>query len=207
MAFSVKKTIEKLKESGRFGFVKSFAVLLLAVVLLITSVFAWFTSGSSATATGMSISVVTPETVRVSDYGSLTITEQLYLPAATKANEVLQADLAKVILVRQYTITSSAASVTLNIPSSDITSGLHYHIDTSYDGGSGDTPDSYAEVIKSDPSTVVADTGSGVVIDLTDSGSSSTATIAIVFWADYDSAWNNNSTGSKNYSISLSFEA
>lgn len=103
--------VSDLKTSRYYGFIKSFAILVLASVLLVTSVFAWFSTDTSVNANGLSITVSSNDSITVSR-GNASLSETISLPAATKPADtgVTSAMLSSALLYKWYKVEARDSS-------------------------------------------------------------------------------------------------
>ena len=187
-------------------FVKSTVILLLAVVLLVSAVFAWFMDSNIARGTGMSVNLVS-SSGGIAIESSVTLKETIYVPAATKWNEVTVSDLSKVLYIREYPLTSpvdEGVTITVTLPAG--ATGVHFYIDTCCD--SNDSAYNYAVRIKNTHSLVDVATKTLDPSELTyNSGSELySGKVAVVFYVDYTSAFENENAETISYSgINVNF--
>jgi len=175
------------KRHLRNEFIKSGAILLLAVVLLVSAVFAWFGNYTNVKVASFYLSVKSEN--EGTELGQDIVTEKsVVLPAATKLGdtEISVTDFSKAIRVMPLEVESPMSnnvSIEITVPE-----GLHYYIDTDYVKGE-DTDIGYAQII-TDNHTAQKGNDSNVELVYTDSDYYQPTNVykhmvAIVFWADY----------------------
>lgn len=181
-----------IKEHKNFGFVKSFAVLLLAIVLFVTSVLAWFATSDRNAADGLSVNLKKGNDITVERDGDQFDTS-FYIPAATKPKDdsVLPADLAKAIVVKSYHLTTTGATKII-VRFGTIPQGIMcYCYYTSYRVTS---TAGAADLVKN--GTLISASGSEKTVDFE---GHSTGYLNIVYIADYEE-FGNNLNSNLNYS-------
>ncbi|MBQ4560886.1 MAG: hypothetical protein IJA55_00975 [Clostridia bacterium] len=178
--------VEKAKKRHlRNEIIKSGAILLLAVVLLVSAVFAWFGDEDVATISPMYISIQTEE--GEPELGQDIITDKsVILPAATKLgdSEISVSDFSKAIRVMPLEVESpmpNDVSITIGVPR-----GLHYYIDTDYVKGE-DTNLTYSQTINDNYTSGLGNNTNKLLKYTADDkvGNLYKHDVAIVFWADY----------------------
>lgn len=161
-------------------FIKSAAVLVLALILLVTAVVAWFANRSTSEISDFPISIETDDGgVYLGD--SVVIKRSVVLPCATKFDEIESSDFSKAIYIETFEIKANTdvkkAEITVTTEDSP---NLHYYIIANYN------PDrDYAAEIKEFTEDVDIKCnigfGSNDVIN-----NQYQRTVAVVFWADYN---------------------
>ena len=181
------------KKQLRNEFIRSGAVLLLALILLIGAVLAWFGDYQGASIGPFLLAIQSPE--GAIDLGNdVTLERNIVIPAATKVDDdsISAEDLSLVIKVEKYTIYArEALSLYVKVEPHEDVEGLHYYIDAEEDDDT-DTELTYATAIKN--ATVKPDSEANVT--LTDNDAQETVIgsatytykreIYIIYWADYD---------------------
>ena len=177
--------------------IKSGAILLLALVLLLSAAFAWFGDDSDVSIEPFLISIKTEGGDVVLDE-SLNARRELVLPAATKLSDesISYVDFSNVLKIMPLeVITPTAPGVVITI---DPAPGLHYYIDTEYiepvDDVITETTDTelkYATIIKNNltAETNTNDTSATFYYDPEDYDEAEKVykqMVAVVYWADYD---------------------
>ncbi len=177
------------KRHLRNEFIKSGAILLLALVLLVSAVLAWFGDFSSVTVASMYVSIKTDDTG--AELGQDIVTEKsVILPSATKLGdkEISVSDFSKAIRVMPLEVESpmpNDVSITIEVPE-----GLHYYIDTDY-VKNVDTDMAYSQTINDNHTEGTGTPGNDedVILKYTEDdkvGSLYKHMVAIIFWADFD---------------------
>ena len=165
-------------------FIKSGAMLLLAVVLLVTAVLAWFGDSEDVSIEPFLLSINSETDGIVLD--EETIKDNIIiLPAATDIDDdsISSEDLSKVIkVIPLQVISSDAEYVEISLMTE---AGLHYYIDAEYNGKTYEVLD-YATAIKAKtandkPATFKYEEG-----DLDSTDNMKKRWVMIVFWADYE---------------------
>lgn len=175
------------KDQLRLEFIKSAAMLLLAVVLLISVAFAWFKSAPETTnVLDITLSVTSPEGEHIGLGTDVTVARSIVLPCATKFmdQDISSTDFSRAIVVEVYTLEPSvAAKVSVSVTPDSASSGLHYYV-CSYTEGTDET--SIAQALYD-----------GAEYDKTTQLSIPTgeSKIAVVYWAEYNEAFESAVTG------------
>ncbi|MBR6513220.1 MAG: hypothetical protein IKT46_00150 [Clostridia bacterium] len=173
------------KRHLRNEFIKSGAILLLAIVLLITAVFAWFGDDTAVSVDPFYISVKSEQDG--TELGQDIVTDKsVILPSATKLgdDEISVNDFSKAIRVMPLEVESplpNNVSISITVPK-----GLHYYIDTDYVAGT-DTNLAYSQTINNNHTAGSGNDKDAVLIYTSDDfkGSVYKHMVAIIFWADY----------------------
>lgn len=205
----------KMKKST-VEFVKSFALLLLALTLLVTAVLAWFKTGDMPTIEPFLLSINSEDLGLSFGNGELSESRVIYLPAATKNTDetISSSDLAKVLRVETFEVNASE-KVSLTVKIENISEGLNYYIDTEYNSSTS-TASSYAEIIKNSPTSCNTPMDFTYTDeDIVEDGESEDAdakymhTFAVVFWADYTDDFSDNAlpgnAADKSYNVEVTF--
>lgn len=195
------------KRHLRNEFIKSGAILLLAVILLVSAVLAWF--GDEATTSIAPFYLAIKSEDNGTELGQDIVTEKsVVLPSATKLGdpEISVSDFSKAIKVMPLEVESpmpNNVSISITVPK-----GLHYYIDTDYVKGT-DTDLSYAQIINDNHK---ASTSTDETVEPPVSGNDEDVElvyveadhdtvnnvykhmVAIVFWADYHHTTDNGKT-------------
>ena len=180
-------------------FIKSTAILVLALVLLVTAVVAWFSDSQSADIGDFLLSIETEDGgIFLGD--DVAVERDVVLPCATKVDDsaISVSDFSKAIYVETFDINASNSVNNAVISVTSDESDIHYYIDGLYD--SNDTPMSLAQTIKND--TAEVHRNKDFEIDFTESDQPRTRKIAVVFWGNYTDS---SSAAIKNGN--MSFEA
>ena len=173
----------KLKQSHTVRLVRSGLILLLASVLLVSAVLAWFVDTDIATGEGMGVNVNNSGGSVYVDAG-VTLNEMVLIPAATKPDDagVSGADLGKVIFIKRYNVRSKDGAdvdATVTLPAG---SRLHYLFlesnqpvtDSAY----------YGTYLKGH----LADKDQPYVLDIADN--QTMGSVVIIFYADFNDGGN-----------------
>ncbi|MBE6574183.1 MAG: hypothetical protein E7652_07305 [Ruminococcaceae bacterium] len=186
-------------------FIKSAAVLVLALILLITAVVAWFTNKTTADISDFSLSIQSEDGgIYLGD--GVAIERSLVLPCATKVvnndGSISYNDFAKAMYVETFKVKASEnvikAKVSVALPSS--VTDLHYYIEPYYDNN--DSNYLLAEWIIDEQ-----DYDNDLVINFAAGGAAAyERTIAVVFWAEYtDSTSTAIKNGNMTFDAQVSF--
>ena len=170
-------------------FIKSGAMLLLAVVLLVTAVLAWFGDSEGVSIEPFLLSIDSEiDGVRLDE--DTVANKVVILPAATKLGDptISEADFAKVIKIVPYEVKSGkSGSVAVNLT---LEEGLNCYIDTEYKASDNKELE-YSDIIFEDPP--VLDENNGITatftyndLDYDEEKKEYNRMVALVFWADYD---------------------
>ena len=186
-------------------FLKSIAVLVLAMILLVSAVVAWFGINRETDIVSFLISV---ETEKGDVHIDGIVDRNFVLPCATKMKDqtISTQDFSKALYFETFKIkvNSNVKKVTASVDESN--ADLHYYIVTDY----ADTYNAlnYATLIKNnedkiDQNPVIDFTGSQIVNGVYEK------TVAVVFWADYTDAVKNEIINNKkmNFEATVVFEA
>ncbi len=182
------------KRHLRNEFIKSGAILLLAIVLLITVVFAWFGDETNVSIDPFYLSIKSEQDG--TELGQDIVTEKsVILPAATKLgdSDISVADFSKAIRVMPLEVESPMSnnvSISIKVPN-----GLHYYIDTDYVAGT-DTNLNYSQIINDNHGNNTGNDEDAILVydpvnDRHEQTVNDVTTVvykhmvAIVFWADY----------------------
>lgn len=210
----------RTKHLLRVEFIKSGAVLLLALILLISAVFAWFGDEQSVDIEPFTISFDSPDLN--DELGSEVVTDKsVYLPCATKLGDasISDRDFANAIRIMPLKVESTVSN-DVEIAIETIDAGLHFYIDVNryYYNEDGErvekTSFDYAKAIIADSNksvddeTRIIDKPVTMKYDLTQvEGSDGTLKdrdldddgryrhwVTVIYWADYDYKLKNGKT-------------
>ncbi len=190
------------KDQLKLEFIKSAALLLLAIVLLVSVAFAWFrTIDENASVLTIALSVTSPEGDKIGIGSDVSIARNIVLPCATKLTDstISAEDFSRAVVVEVYTVTPSvAASLSVSVTPETGSEGLHYYVCNYNDQTS---TYSIAESIKI--GEVTYDEEKVLSIPKGDSK------IAVVYWAEYNDAFESAVNGSKKieYKAVVNFDA
>lgn len=175
------KSYKNLKKE----FIKSAAVLILALVLLVTAVVAWFTFVDTSQVSDFAITIETEDGgVYLGD--DVAIERDIVLPAATKIDDtsISKEDFAKVMYIETFQIIASSDVTKAAVTVTEEYDDLHYYIDGNY--SANDTALTLAGNIKED-FTEDRDKDLSITFSAGDAGESGyERTVAVVFWADFN---------------------
>lgn len=166
-------------------FIKSGAILLLAVILLVSAVLAWFADNKSTDVAAFYLSVKN-EQGEMELGQNIKTPNSIVLPCATKIDdpEMSVTAVSKALKVIPLDVESSKfenVEIVVKVPN-----GIHFYIDLDYDAGD-DTAVKYADSIigglDNDPSKKELEY---VATDYDTVNKVYRHMVAIVFWADYD---------------------
>ena len=183
---SADKRIMKTK----IEFIKSAAMLLLAVILLVGAVFAWFGQKELSEIGSITLSIESPNSgLYLGD--DVAIKESIVLPCATRLDrtDVISADdFSKALYMLTYPVHSpSPVSAEVKVELDDSVTGFHYYIDSDH---KNETVGSYAESIYEkevdyDTKATFTFTESDLKTGSEGSSEEYVRKVAVVFWADY----------------------
>jgi len=167
-------------------FIKSAATLILALILLVTAVVAWFSISTITKVSNFVLSVQTEDGgIYLAD--TVAVKSSFVLPCATKHEDdtISANDLSQAIHVETFDImiSSDVKKFTVSVTPSEDSKNLHFYIDGNYTNI--DSVSSLATEIKEFPEDVDAD------MTYTTSNQQATEgyykrTVAVVFWAEYN---------------------
>ncbi len=173
-------------------FIKSGAMLLLAIVLLVTAVLAWFGDTENASIEPFALAIDSNmEGVRLDE--DTVADKVVILPAATKLSDesISASDLAKVIKIVPYRVISDkSGSADIEL---ELEKGLYCYIDTEYEPGEN-LEKKYADVIHTNKNTIPMPDDNNKMYanfsykneDLDSETGEYIHTVGLIFWADYD---------------------
>lgn len=175
------------KRHLRNEFIKSGAILLLAIVLLVSAVLAWFGDETNVSIAPFYLSVKSEQDG--TELGQNIVTDKsVILPSATKLgdSEISVSDFSKAIRVMPLEVESPLPNnVSISI---DVPDGLHYYIDTDYVAVT-DTNLAYSQRINGNHTVGSGNDEDTILVyaptDYFEEGNVYKHMVAIVFWADY----------------------
>lgn len=173
----------KMKSTSSFAsFIRSFALFLLALVLLVSAVLAWMVTGSDTTATGIAVKT---EDISSVEFGNPYDTNVSLLLPSTTSMTLTQAQIEKAIVIKEYTVSSGTRTVYAKVTPSSGSSGLHYYI------SSVGTPSVCAAALKAGTDS---DKEGSVNLTYDSTASKYSGSVFVAFYAEYYGALNNKSS-------------
>ena len=187
-------------------FIKSAAVMLLALTVLISAVFAWFAVSNTSDISQFALRIETDDGgVYLGD--DVAVSRSIVLPCATKFDDptISSADLAKAVYIETFDIKAAQdvkkAEITVTTEDED----LHYYIVGNYN--TDKTPEYLADEIQEFPEDV--DLKCTIGFAQTElNGGQYERTVAVIFWAEYnDTTVSAIKNGSLNFNAVVKFTA